>query len=965
MNDHEKTKDQLITELNEIRDRFPRLQGALLTSEAAGDKPITGLREIMASATRSEQRFRLLFDNSLDGVVITDSEGRVLDCNQSLIGLLGYSVREDLLNKTMKEIFCHPEDLRKVRSELKSKGYVKDLEIMLRKKDGSCIDTLHAISVNKDSDGRLLGYQGILHDVSARKKTERELQEALELQERHFRKATAETEKLRSMIDGMEQGIVLADAIGTVTEVNSWFLKKVGFRREELLGKSIWDFHPDNEATRRIKSLFSEYRNGKRKSPLVINRELFGLHVCLRVQPVFVNQGFTGVIFNVIDITDQFKARTAAEKANEAKSQFLANMSHEIRTPMNGIIGMTELALGTTLTVEQKEYLEGVKISADALLSLINDILDFSKMEAGKFELMSTDFSLRDCVGNTMSTLASQAHSKKLELAFHVAPEAPDSLTGDPGRLRQILVNLVGNAVKFTEKGEVVVVAKPEFENANEVVIHFTVTDTGVGIPQDKQRAIFKAFEQADASTTRHYGGTGLGLAISSQLVDMMNGNIWVKSEPGKGSEFHFTARFGIAAQSVRRVVPKERSILNNIRVIVVDDNATNRKILKETLRLWGMIPTAAPDGKSAIDAILVANSKGEPFSLALLDFMMPGMNGFEVAEAISRYPGTNIEKIMMLTSGGQRGDAAKCRDIGISAYLMKPIKQSDLLDAILMTMHKTSDSNQNSPLITRHSVREARRRLNILLAEDNPINQKLAVKILENMGHTISVVSNGMEVLACLENNEFQMILMDIQMPEMDGFEATKVIRDKEKLTGSHIPIVAMTAHAMIGDKERCLAVGMDGYVSKPINVNQLSSVIENVFKVTEEESHVLLDEAQPQDMIDEKEILDRVSGDWELLKELIKLFINDYPGLLEKIRQAAGNGDMDQIRRTAHTLKGSVSTFSTGSPTKAIAKLETFKDIDQVQEALPEVEKELEALAEGLGFLFFKAPSQNVSRR
>ena len=473
MQDQEKTKDQLIAELNEIRDRFSRLEDALITSEAAGDKPISGLQEIMASAVRSEQRFRLLFENSLDGVVITDSEGRILDCNQSLISLLGYSVREDLLNKTMKEIFCHPEDQRKVRSELKSKGYVKDLEIMLRKKDGSCIDTLHAISVNKDSEGRLLGYQGILHDVSARKKTERELQEALELQEQHFRKAAAKTEKLRSMIDGMEQGIVLADAIGTVTEVNNWFLKKAGFRREELLGKSIWDFHPGNEATRKIKSLFSEYRNGKRKSPLIINRELFGLHVCLRVQPVFVNQDFTGVIFNVIDITDQCNARMAAEKANEAKSQFLANMSHEIRTPMNGIIGMTELALGTTLTVEQKEYLEGVKISADALLSLINDILDFSKMEAGKFELMSTDFSLRDCVGNTMSTLASQAHSKKLELAFHVAPETPDSLTGDPGRLRQILVNLVGNAVKFTEKGEVVVVAKPEFENENEVTDTF------------------------------------------------------------------------------------------------------------------------------------------------------------------------------------------------------------------------------------------------------------------------------------------------------------------------------------------------------------------------------------------------------------------------------------------------------------------------------------------------------------
>lgn len=958
MQDCEKTRDQLVAELNEIRGRVSNLETALSTSEITDASGISELREIKASATLSEQRFRLLFDNSLDGVVITDIQGRILDCNTSLLRLLGYSVREDLLNKTMKEVFCDPEDQRRVRSELKSKGYVKDLEIMLRTKDGSCIDTLHAISVYKDADGNFLGYQGILHDVSARKKTERELQEALVLQEQHLKTAAAETEKLKSMIEGMEEGIVLADAFGIVTEVNSWFLKRIGLSREQLLGKSIWKFHPDNEATKRIKSLISEYREGKRKHTLIVNRELFGLHVCLRVQPIFVSANFQGVIFNVIDMTDQVKARIAAETANEAKSQFLANMSHEIRTPMNGIIGMTELALGTPLSSEQREYLEAVKISADALLSLINDILDFSKMEAGKFELISTDFSLRDCVGNTMSTLASQAHSKKLELAFHVVPDAPDNLTGDPGRLRQILVNLVGNAIKFTEKGEVVVSAEPEFEGENAVGIHFSVTDTGVGIPKDKQESIFRAFEQADSSTTRHYGGTGLGLAISSQLVDMMNGNIWVESEPGRGSVFHFTARFGIAAQPVRRVIPKEKSILKDVTVLVVDDNATNRKILEETLRSWDMRPTLAADSKAAIDVIIAANSKGEHFSLALLDFMMPGMNGFELAEAISRSRGTNIEKIMMLTSGGQRGDAAKCKELGISAYLMKPIKQSDLLDAILMTMQKTSTGEQSSSLITRHSVREARSRLNILLAEDNPVNQKLAVKILEKMGHTISVASNGIEVLDILENDHFQMILMDVQMPVMDGFEATKAIRDKEKLTGGHLPIVAMTAHAMIGDKEKCLAVGMDGYVSKPINPNELSSVIENVFKSTEEESRILLDEAQTQDIIDEKELLGRVGGDWGLLKELITLFLNDYPGLLDKIRQAESYGNMDEIRRIAHTLKGSVSTFTTRSATKAAVSLETFKNIDQVKEALPQLEKELGALTEGLGLLLSKTP-------
>jgi two-component system, sensor histidine kinase and response regulator len=647
---------------------------------------------------------------------------------------------------------------------------------------------------------------------------------------------------LRAVIDGLPDLIYVKDTESRFLLANPAQRKFLtGNPDADLIGASDFSFFPNETATAFFNDEQEIIRTGL---PVVSQAEQMHDHEGNEVWILTTKVPFRdkdGKVAGIIGIgrnvtvrkqieAELIKARTQAEAANRTKSEFLANMSHEIRTPLNGVIGMTELALDTALTDEQREYLETVQLSAGTLLNVINDILDFSKIEAGKIDIEMADFGLRECVETTMKTLVHLAEAKGLELLCDIGHEVPVTVRGDSTRLSQMILNLVGNAIKFTLEGQVAVKVEVEAYQEKGALLHFTVSDTGIGISKDKLESIFDSFTQADASTTREFGGTGLGLTITSRLAALMGGKIWVESEPGKGSEFHFTVCLGVGEVSVlhpQSTLPYE--FLNDAHVLIVDDNLTNRFILDRMLTRWGMRADCVESGEAALRELASALTSGDPYRLILTDKQMPNMDGFSLVEQIRRRSEIAATNVIMMSSGAHRGDVARCHELGFSAYLTKPVRQGELRDAIARSLDRREKQRGPAAPVPAKDRRIAQNHsMNVLLAEDNTVNQRLATRLLEKRGHRVTVANNGQEAIIHLQKSPFDLVLMDVQMPVVDGLAATRMIRKQEEETGMHQSIVALTAHAIKGDQERCKAAGMDGYLAKPIRPEELDAVLQ-----------------------------------------------------------------------------------------------------------------------------------------
>ncbi|MEO8494415.1 MAG: PAS domain-containing protein [Planctomycetota bacterium] len=898
---------------------------------------VTDRKRAEVALTYERYLLHSLLDNLPDSIYFKDQQSRFTRVSSGLAKKFGITNPNDAIGKSDADFFTteHAEQARRDEQEVIRTGEPildkVEKETWSEHEDTWCSTTKLPL---RNSNGETIGTFGISRDITEFKRAQAHL--------------ARERDLLKTIIDNIPDLIFIKDRAGRFVAVNAAMLRVLNVKaEEEVIGKTDFDFSPPELAANYVADDQMVMRSGK---PMIDHEEFApdpdGNEVWLLTTKVPLrdeNGKVTGLVGIGRNITNRKRAeqellaaKEAADAANRAKSDFLANMSHEIRTPMNAIIGMTELVLDTRLAPAQRDYLGMVRDSGESLLTVINDILDFSKIEAGKLDLDNTLFDLRENLGDTMKSLGLRAHNKNLELAFRVESDVPRALFGDVGRLRQIVVNLVGNAIKFTAKGEVVVDVRCVLKTEIVAKCHITVRDTGIGIPADKLESIFDEFEQVDSSTTRQFGGTGLGLAISSRLVDLMGGKIWVESRVGQGSEFHFNIEFALGDESKLERPARNAVVVGGMPVLVVDDNATNRLILEEMLRSWGIKPILVDNAKDALETLRAAAAEGTPFRLLLTDVNMPEADGFTLSHWIRNDPSIADVPIIMLTSSGRPGDSERREQLGIAASLLKPAKQSEIFDALVRAFGVSAP--EDDP--THQAVQEKADKLGtlrILLAEDNIVNQKLAHGVLSRQGHDVTIANDGREAIEALRASEFDVVLMDVQMPEMDGFEATKAIRLAEQMTGRHQPIIAMTAHAMAGDRDLCLGAGMDEYVSKPIRVHELMDKLAIVLG-NRRPSAVEATESSPApdaSTVDWDAVLEGLMGDRALLRECVEACLLELPRFMKAIRDAIGQNDSEALNRAAHSLKGSISFLDVSAATRSAQLLEVAQSVGEIESA------------------------------
>ncbi|MBF0482440.1 MAG: response regulator [Desulfovibrionaceae bacterium] len=940
-----------------------------------------------------DKSYRELIAFAPVGIFRSSPEGRYLMANDRLAAMYGYDDARELMESVRDiaaQIYASPGE-RAALHKAAARAVVERIEVRRRRKDGSIIWVSLSMRAVRDPDGNVLYYEGFNHDITERKTTEERLKQ---------------TERfLQSALDGLSAHIAILDGQGEILLVNRVWRE---FARERGIAPELFEEGADFlETCGKAMGIGAEegasFAEGVRMV-LYGKKEFFGMEYPSHTSThrkwfdgrvtIFPGDGPRRVIVVNEDVTGRVRAEeklneyaselemknleldtalSEAQSSTKAKGEFLANMSHEIRTPMNGVIGMTELLLDTGLTDEQRRYAETIRASGDSLLALINDILDFSKIEAGRLELETLNFNLLSLLDDVTDTMASRAHEKGLELLCHVDPECPVNLQGDPGRLHQILNNLASNAIKFTQKGEVVVRVSLAGAGDEECLLCFSVRDTGIGIPKDKIGVLFAKFSQVDASTTRQYGGTGLGLAISKQLAELMGGEIGVNSQEGQGSEFWFTVRLGRQPHAVLPEAPPPTN-LSGVRVLIVDDNATNCEILTMRMTTWGMRPFEVLDGAAALTALRLAAEKNDPFLIAVIDMQMPGMDGETLGRAINADPLIAGLRMMMLTSMGARGDARRFEEIGFAAYATKPVRHLELFN-MLSGMFAETPGGQH--IITRHSAREQLRQFTggrILLAEDNITNQQVALGILKKLGLSADGVANGQEVVLALESLPYDVVLMDVQMPVINGYEATRIIRDPNSRVLNHaIPVIAMTANAMKGDREKCLEAGMDDYVSKPVMPPSLAEVLTRWLpqgaaakpareRVENEEALASPAAEGPQDraaVFDKAGLVRRMLDDEEMAQMIVEGFCGDIPKQIAALKDHLAAGDAQSAERSAHTIKGAAANVC-AEALRALAfemeKSGKAGDLAGMQALLPELESRFAVLKDAMKASFNK---------